>query len=117
MKNGDLDGGFVEIVKSSCRISCQVELALVVDNKDMKHLRDQGLGSTVKHGVPFSRILLVDDDLLELERARSRGIQVYAAPEDGVLVQFLHRLTWKTGDIVTIGKHIADVMRCLTKYL
>lgn len=43
------------------------------------------LGSTVKHGVPFSRILLVDDDLLELERAKARGIQVYAAPEDGGL--------------------------------
>ena len=45
----------------------------------------QGLGSIAKHGVPFSRILLVDDDLLELERAKTRGIQVYAAPEDGGL--------------------------------
>lgn len=43
------------------------------------------LGSIAKHGVPFSRILLVDDDLLELERAKTRGIQVYAAPEDGGL--------------------------------
>lgn len=43
------------------------------------------LGSTVKHGVPFSRILLVDDDVLELERAKARGLQVYAAPEDGGL--------------------------------
>lgn len=43
------------------------------------------LGSTVKHGVPFSRILLVDDDLLELERCKARGIQVYAAPEEGGL--------------------------------
>lgn len=43
------------------------------------------MGSIAKHGVPFSRILLVDDDLLELERAKTRGIQVYAAPEDGGL--------------------------------
>jgi hypothetical protein len=39
----------------------------------------------VKHGVPFSRILLVDDDLLELERCKARGIQVYAAPEEGAM--------------------------------
>jgi len=43
------------------------------------------LGSTRGHGVPFSRILLVDDDLLELERAKARGLQVYAAPADGGL--------------------------------
>lgn len=48
-------------------------------------IESQGLGSIAKHGVPFSRILLVDDDLLELERAKTRGIQVYAAPEDGGL--------------------------------
>ena len=39
----------------------------------------------MKHGVPFSRILLVDDDVLELERAKARGLQVYAAPEDGAM--------------------------------
>mmetsp|Transcript_5168 Transcript_5168/g.12311 ORF Transcript_5168/g.12311 Transcript_5168/m.12311 type:complete len:399 (-) Transcript_5168:205-1401(-) len=43
------------------------------------------LGSTRGHGVPFSRILLVDDDVLELERAKARGLQVYAAPADGGL--------------------------------
>jgi len=31
------------------------------------------------------QVLLVDDDVLELERAQARGIQVYAAPEDGGL--------------------------------
>eukprot|EP00438_Fugacium_kawagutii_P008985 Skav223737 [mRNA] locus=scaffold2572:118549:123721:+ [translate_table: standard] len=51
--------------------------------------RGSGLGSTVKHGVPFSRILLVDDDLLELERAKARGVQVYAAPEEGAMAMRL----------------------------
>ncbi|CAE8643254.1 unnamed protein product [Polarella glacialis] len=32
-----------------------------------------------------SRVLLVDDDLRELERARQRGIHVFAAPKDGGL--------------------------------
>lgn len=31
------------------------------------------------------RVLLVDDDLRELERARERGVQVYAAPPEGGL--------------------------------
>lgn len=31
------------------------------------------------------QVLLVDDDVFELERARARGIQVYAAPEEGGL--------------------------------
>lgn len=43
------------------------------------------LGSTRGHQVAFHRILLVDDDLLELDRARQRGLQTYAAPEDGGL--------------------------------
>eukprot|EP00931_Biecheleriopsis_adriatica_P079786 TRINITY_DN53136_c0_g1_i1.p1 TRINITY_DN53136_c0_g1~~TRINITY_DN53136_c0_g1_i1.p1 ORF type:complete len:412 (-),score=66.84 TRINITY_DN53136_c0_g1_i1:32-1267(-) len=43
------------------------------------------LGSSRGHGIPFNRILLVDDDILELERAKARGIQTYAAPADGGL--------------------------------
>lgn len=32
-----------------------------------------------------SQVLLVDDDILELERAKERGIQTYAAPKEGGL--------------------------------
>jgi len=43
------------------------------------------LGSARGHVVAFHRILLVDDDVLELERARSHGMQCYSAPADGGL--------------------------------
>eukprot|EP00928_Gymnodinium_smaydae_P053368 TRINITY_DN37376_c0_g1_i1.p1 TRINITY_DN37376_c0_g1~~TRINITY_DN37376_c0_g1_i1.p1 ORF type:complete len:389 (+),score=50.87 TRINITY_DN37376_c0_g1_i1:27-1169(+) len=42
-------------------------------------------GSGRGRGSP-EHILLVDDDVLELERAAARGIQVYGAPADGGLV-------------------------------
>eukprot|EP00930_Biecheleria_cincta_P033307 TRINITY_DN23069_c0_g1_i1.p1 TRINITY_DN23069_c0_g1~~TRINITY_DN23069_c0_g1_i1.p1 ORF type:complete len:423 (-),score=71.14 TRINITY_DN23069_c0_g1_i1:266-1534(-) len=43
------------------------------------------LGSARGHVVAFHRILLVDDDVLELERARSHGMQCYSAPAEGGL--------------------------------
>lgn len=43
------------------------------------------LGSARGHTVAFHRILLVDDDVLELERARSHGMQCYSAPAEGGL--------------------------------
>lgn len=42
---------------------------------DLNHLGKEGL----------RRVLLVDDDVYELDRARARGIQVYAAPGEGGL--------------------------------
>lgn len=43
------------------------------------------LGHSRGHCASARRVLLVDDDMSELERARSRGIQTYAAPEEGGL--------------------------------
>ncbi|CAE8601962.1 unnamed protein product [Polarella glacialis] len=43
------------------------------------------LGSYRGHAAPLHRILLVDDDVLELQRAKARGLQTYAAPAEGGL--------------------------------
>merc|ERR1712110_862044 len=48
---------------------------LVVTGNDLEHLGLEGL----------SRVLLVDDDVRELDRARAIGIQTYPAPADGGL--------------------------------
>ncbi|CAE7216282.1 NCL [Symbiodinium sp. CCMP2592] len=42
-------------------------------------------GSMSGRRVPLHRILLVDDDLTELDTAKARGLQVYAAPAIGGL--------------------------------
>lgn len=42
---------------------------------DLRHLGPEGL----------RRVLLVDDDVRELDRARTRGVQTYAAPKEGGL--------------------------------
>lgn len=50
-------------------------------------IEDLVQGGSLRHLGPsgLRRVLLVDDDLQELEHARARGVQVYAAPEDGGL--------------------------------
>eukprot|EP00439_Symbiodinium_sp_Y106_P052791 s2902_g7.t1 len=64
------------------------------------------LGSTRGHGVPFSRILLVDDDVLELERAKARGLQVYAAPADGGLQEEERAQRLSDFDIISEALHV-----------
>jgi len=51
----------------------------------LPRLGGRGLGPGPRSVAAARRVLLVDDDVLELERARGRGLQVYAAPEDGGL--------------------------------
>jgi hypothetical protein len=46
-------------------------------------VRGEALGFLGPDGL--RKVLLVDDDVRELERARARGVQVFAAPEDGGL--------------------------------
>jgi len=48
-------------------------------------------------GPPLHRILLVDDDVLELERANAKGLQTYAAPGEGGLQE---------GDFAAIHKSL-----------
>lgn len=43
------------------------------------------LGSGCGFSAPVHRVLLVDDDMMELEQARAHGLQTYAAPEEGGL--------------------------------
>ncbi|CAK0860510.1 unnamed protein product [Prorocentrum cordatum] len=48
-------------------------------------LCETGLLSTLRPGISARSVLLVDDDILELNRCREHGIQTYPAPLDGGL--------------------------------
>eukprot|EP00927_Polykrikos_kofoidii_P033517 TRINITY_DN28344_c0_g1_i1.p1 TRINITY_DN28344_c0_g1~~TRINITY_DN28344_c0_g1_i1.p1 ORF type:complete len:422 (-),score=44.19 TRINITY_DN28344_c0_g1_i1:109-1374(-) len=51
----------------------------------LRHLGGRGLDASPSKLAVTRRVLLVDDDLLELQRARVRGIQTFAAPAEGGL--------------------------------
>jgi len=51
----------------------------------LRILNTRSVGPEQRLQAAAHRVLLVDDDVRELERARERGLQVYAAPPDGGL--------------------------------
>jgi len=59
----------------------------------------------------FNRVLLIDDDVLELDRCREKNIQTYAAPSDGGLQdddfeEIFHALGLLISPKATAGSHL-----------